>query len=96
MGERNCAYCKADCGRAGHNYPIDPSFECFVAMTNGDRLRAMTDEELAEAFAQQMVEFVYRVASNLGYDIGTEKQLLLEQNKADWLQWLQSPADGGK
>jgi len=38
MGERNCAYCKAkDCGRAGHNYPIDSSFECFVAITNADR-----------------------------------------------------------
>lgn len=48
MGELNCAYCKSkDCGRAGHNYPIDSSFECFVAVSVGDCIRAYSDEELA-------------------------------------------------
>ena len=63
--------------------------------TNRDRLRAMSNDELAEAFAQHMVGLVCRVASNFDYDIGAEKQYLLEKNKADWIQWLQSPADGG-
>ncbi len=63
--------------------------------TNRDRLRAMSNEELAEAFAQHMVDLVCRVVSNFDYDIGAEKQFLLEKNKADWLTWLQSPTDGG-
>ncbi len=63
--------------------------------TNRDRLRAMSNEELAGAFAQQMVELVCRVVNNFSCDIGAEKQFLLEKNKADWLKWLQSPVDGG-
>ncbi len=63
--------------------------------TNRDKLRAMSNEELAEAFTQHMVDLVCRVASYFDCDIGAEKQFLLEKNKADWLQWLQSPADGG-
>lgn len=64
-------------------------------ITNADRIRAMSNEELAETFAQHMVDLVCRVASNFDCDIGAEKQFLLEKNKADWLQWLQSPAEGG-
>lgn len=68
---------------------------CAKPMTNADCIRTMSDEELAEAFAQNMVGLVCWVASDFGCDIGAEKQFLLEQNKADWLDWLQSPADGG-
>lgn len=67
----------------------------YTPKNNGDRLRAMSNEELAEAFAQHMVDLACRIASNLNNDIGAEKQFLLEQNKADWLDWLQSPAEGG-
>lgn len=63
--------------------------------TNGDRLRILSNEELAETFAWHMVELVCRVASNFGCDLGPEKQLLFEQNKTDWFDWLQSPADRG-
>lgn len=65
-----------------------------VVATHRDELNALNNEELAEVFAQQMVELVCRVASNFGCDIGAEKQFLLEQNKADWLEWLQSSVDG--
>jgi len=62
--------------------------------TNRDWLRTLSNEKLAEVFAQQMVGLVCRVASDLGYDLETEKQFLLEQNKMDWLDWLKSPAGG--
>lgn len=62
--------------------------------TNGDNLRTLSDEKLAETFAWHMVELVCRVASNFNCDLGPEKQFLFEQNKVDWLDWLQSPVDG--
>ena len=67
----------------------------YSEATNGDRLRILSNEELAETFAWHMVELVCRVASNFGCDLGPEKQLLFEQNKTDWFDWLQSPADRG-
>ena len=42
----NCKYCKADCARRGE----DREKECrgYIPMTNADRIRAMSDEELAK------------------------------------------------
>lgn len=44
----NCINCKQNCGLAGKNHEM--SFECggYLGKTNADRIRAMTDEELAE------------------------------------------------
>lgn len=42
----NCKYCKADCALRGE----ENLKECkgHIPMTNADRIRAMTDEELAK------------------------------------------------
>ena len=62
--------------------------------TNGDKLRALSNEELAEAFAQRMVGLVCEVSNSFDCDFRPEiEKQLLEQNKADWLDWLQSPID---
>lgn len=44
----NCKYCKAECGFTGE----DRERVCkgYISMTNADRIRAMTDEELATLF----------------------------------------------
>lgn len=41
----NCKHCKADCARRGE----DREKECrgHIPMTNADRIRALSDEELA-------------------------------------------------
>lgn len=45
----NCKYCKADCIFRGEQQ----TKECkgYIPMTNADRIRAMTDEELAHFLA---------------------------------------------
>lgn len=93
MGERNCAYCKAkDCGRAGHNYPIDSSFECFVAITNADRIRASSDENLAANLCTLFCRICDRcpIAGLCSQFADREKTC-----NDVWLDWLQSPAEGG-
>ena len=44
----NCKYCKADCIFRGEQQ----TKECkgYIPMTNADRIRSMSDEELAELF----------------------------------------------
>lgn len=49
----NCKNCKRQgCSFAGKSHEM--SFECrlYVGKTNADRIRGMTDEELAEHFTQ--------------------------------------------
>jgi len=60
---------------------------CAKPMTNADRIRTMSDEELATRFAGQ------------GFGIcPPQDKSCLETPPgcyACWLDWLQSPADGG-
>ena len=43
----NCKYCKADCAHSGEDRELDKR-SCYIPMTNGDKIRAMTDEELCD------------------------------------------------
>jgi hypothetical protein len=43
----NCKFCKADCVRSGEDRELEKR-NCYQPMTNGDRIRAMSDEELAD------------------------------------------------
>ena len=43
----NCKFCKADCVRSGEDRELEKR-NCYKPMTNGDRIRAMSDEELAD------------------------------------------------
>ena len=47
----NCKNCGANCCNKGSDYPLN---ECkgYKHQTNADRIRAMSDEELARTFAQ--------------------------------------------
>lgn len=43
----NCKYCKADCAHSGEDRELEKR-SCYIPMTNGDRIRSMSDEELAK------------------------------------------------
>ena len=56
-------------------------------LSNADRIRAMTDEELAEFLAEEQFRIANTVFQTVGY--GLEKQVIYAQR----LDWLQQPAE---
>lgn len=74
----NCKYCKADCALRGE----ENLKECkgHITMTNADRIRAMTDDELAETIANFVSEI----------DNGDVRY---SDDTNDWLKWLQQPQE---
>jgi hypothetical protein len=58
-------------------------------MKNGDSIRAMTDEELAEVFTDVGVRTLrlHRIPV---------AEPVIEQAKEDWLNWLKQEADNGQ
>ena len=62
-----------------------PHKRCFVplVLTNADRIRAMSDEELAE-FLAEIFDILFKACG-----IGMEKQ----KNYAERLAWLRQPAE---
>ena len=81
--DEQCVKCKGNCGFIG----IIGMWACkgFVPMTNADRIRAMTDEELAEMMAH----------GNCGYC--KIHDYCFSQKGVDcdeaWLDWLKSPVE---
>ena len=70
----------------GKFYPhVDGSF--MPPMTNADRIRAMSDEELAEFLAEEQFRIANVVFQAVGY--GLEKQAIYVRR----LDWLQQPAE---
>ena len=65
------------------------SSECyeFELYTNADRIRAMSDEELAEFLAEEQYRIANVVFQAAGY--GLEKQAIYARR----LDWLQQPAE---
>jgi hypothetical protein len=62
-------------------------------LTNADRIRAMTDEELAEWLARTQIEAIKDAMTilRLPYD---ESDEIVEMGKAETLEWLQQLAKG--
>lgn len=61
-------------------------------MTNADRIRAMSDEELAEMRAEQLIEFAENISEAANLTINYSK----EQLKHGYLAWLrQEVSDDG-
>ena len=86
------AYCKdclcfKECQRLGQtaDFPVDDGVCCnFVQMTNADRIRAMTDEELVDLFR-------YRGCPP---DRLTGKCVKVCVCEACWVDWLKQPYEG--
>ena len=89
----NCKNCCSRCIHAGK----DRDFVCIngvsckittgKSQTNADRIRSMTDEELAELLADE----TYRSAKSCfdAFDLGLEKQAIYVKR----LDWLQQPSE---
>ena len=80
----NCKYCKADCALRGE----ENLKECngHIPMSNADRIRSMTDDELNDLFHEI-------------YDAGVDDAVAYEwgqrTNSFEWtMDWLQQPAEG--
>jgi hypothetical protein len=71
--DEQCVRCKGNCGFIG----ITGMWACqgFIPLTNADRIRSMTDEELADW-----------ICVNL-----TAGMLFGPGEKASWLEWVKSP-----
>ena len=82
----SCKYCKADCALSGE----ENLKECkgYIPMTNADRIRSMTDDELNELFHD-----IYNAGAedSVAYEWGQRK------NSFEWtMEWLQQPAEPPK
>ena len=82
----SCKYCKADCALSGE----ENLKECkgYIPMTNADRIRSMTDDELNELFHD-----IYNAGAedSVAYEWGQRK------NSFEWtMEWLQQPAEPQK
>lgn len=89
-GCKNCpAYAKctvtyrgSSCAALRSTYGIDSDPELI---TNADKIRAMSDEELAEFLAEEQLRIANIVFQTVGY--GLEKQAIYAR-RLDWLQQL--------
>ena len=79
----------------GEFYPyIDRPF--VRPITNGDRIRAMSDEELAEYLAGIASGPLLRLAEQFGVPLTSEKnEKYIAELKMEYLKRLQSPENGG-
>ena len=90
----NCKNCHSLCIHAGKDrkFVCINGVSCKITMekpqTNADRIRAMSDEELAELLADE----TYRIAKPCfdAFGLGLEKQAIYVKR----LDWLQQPAKG--
>lgn len=63
--------------------------------TNADRIRAMTDEELADFMARRNVtESCLRLADEGYTPTEEQKQVLYDSLYPVWMEWMQAPAEG--
>ena len=85
----NCKNCKRQgCSFAGKSHEM--SFECrlYVGKTNADRIRAMTDEELADFLAGQQLDLVETIYGLFKMPVPD----YLAGVKDDALDWLKQEA----
>ena len=87
MGLNLCERCAADCRHEKNPYEIVVQCGAFQPpMTNGDRIRSMSDEELAEHIWKKCGCPNGKNHVTCGY-IGDCKNC--------WIDWLRQPTEGG-
>ena len=88
MGLNLCDRCAADCRHERNPNEIVVGCGMYKPpMTNADRIRAMSDEELANFLAEEQYRIADVVFQQCGF--GLEKQVIYAQR----LEWLQQPAE---
>ena len=92
----NCRLCKnPGCVMRGSDYTPNPAIDCFgyEPMSRADQLRAMTDEELADAFVGLAHGFIDRIPTSLlAYQERIMLKLLATSFREEWLDGLKQEA----
>jgi len=97
--EYPCIYHKAGCCT---KFPPEPDYTDFCVYgpcglqkrSNGDRLRAMEDDELALFLAERMAkQSILRLADEGVRVTETQKRALVEQLYFVWLRWITAPEE---
>lgn len=95
-----CITCKNDCNNAGTTARISwcPQYKPGRILSNADRIRAMSDEELSTMLNRLADgEDAPRYCRNLpecDADMEADSLIPLERCQACLLHWLQQPAEG--
>lgn len=64
-----------------------------TGFTNGDRIRAMTDYELAEFMSGKIVDQRFLCDSENGNELSIGEQMAVRHNHfCTWIKWLKQPA----
>ena len=97
MAVHNCKYCKAECGFCGENRKSD--CRGYIPMTNADKVRALSDEHLANYLLQfSDVDCMIGFCRNLPKCealLDTEDGIPLSMCEKCLLAWLKQPAEDG-
>ena len=86
----NCKYCKADCALRGE----ENLKECngHIPMTNADRIRSMTEEELAELIVKHYpMHACNKQVREIYFSFDDHRK---DNPQRAWLEWLRQPAEG--
>ena len=88
----NCSTCKTDCVRADGNYGYTfCGKHTHPPMTNADRIRSMSDEELSD-YLRMLCRGVEDCADcHLNHE-----DCPGSSEFSAWITWLQQPAEGGQ
>ena len=89
-----CAKCRGFIDMQGnfHEFTHKPF---MPPKTNADRIRAMSDEELADFMTRRNVtESCLRLADEGYTPTEEQKQVLYDSLYPVWMEWLQQPAEG--
>lgn len=84
------------CGNIADSPVLDMERDCeyYVPHTNADRIRSMTDDELAE-WLTNMCEFEKDEEPYKSiYNLDTEKEDEIHDSYGDLLKWLKSESEG--
>ena len=92
----DCRTCKTDCVRADGNYGYTFCDKyTHPPMTNADRIRAMSDMELAQWMASRIANLKFLDIEMSGKQLtATEKAALTHDLYAVFGRYLQRPAEG--
>lgn len=85
------------CPKISDSPDIERDRECehYKPMTNADRIRNMTDEELAEWIHNISHDNEAEEPNVCIYDLDQEKEIVLYDSYGDLLEWLQAEVKEG-
>lgn len=85
---KNADWCARD-----FNPKSDGAPKCFEPMTNADKIRQMSDEELARFVAKAQADILRTVGMALKYPGDLVRDCDLEDATDDWLDWLKQEVE---